>query len=71
MKYYIAYYTDSAYISAMSTSQNKIVTAVTLAPDLRIRLDAEAARQDRSRSWITAEAIKEYLARRAAISNDR
>ena len=38
------------------------------APALRVQLDAEAARQDRSRSWITAAAIAEYLARREGVS---
>jgi predicted transcriptional regulator len=43
----------------------KIVTTITLPPSLRDELDAEAAKQDRSRSWISTAAIREYLARRA------
>jgi predicted transcriptional regulator len=49
----------------MEPAEQKITTTVTLSPTLRERLDAEAAKQDRSRSWITSTAIAEYLARRA------
>jgi predicted transcriptional regulator len=38
-------------------------TTVTLAPDLLLRLDAAAEAQDRSRPWLTARAIAEYLDR--------
>jgi predicted transcriptional regulator len=55
----------------MEQAASKIVTTITLAPDLRDRLDAEAAQQERSRSWITAKAIAEYLARRQGASDDR
>ncbi len=48
----------------MSNEPPKIVTAFTLPPALLRDLAAEAVRQDRSRSWITAEAIKQYLSRR-------
>jgi predicted transcriptional regulator len=49
----------------MEDAEPKIPVSIALPPSLRVRLDAEATRQDRSRSWLTAEAIKEYLARRA------
>jgi predicted transcriptional regulator len=55
----------------MEQTPLKVATTVTLPPSLRDRLDAEATRQDRSRSWITAAAIKEYLDRQKAVSNDR
>jgi predicted transcriptional regulator len=55
----------------MEQTPQKVATTVTLPPDLRTQLDTEAARQDRSRSWITAEAIKEYLANREVIRSDR
>lgn len=48
----------------MEATPAKVSTSIAIAPDLRDRLDAEAARQDRSRSWITAAAIAEYLSRR-------
>jgi predicted transcriptional regulator len=48
----------------MEPNKPMVTATVTLPPDLRDKLDTEAARQDRSRSWITAEAIKQYLARR-------
>ena len=54
------------HIAGMERTELKITTTVTLPPDLRDQLDAEAARQDRSRSWITSKAVAEYLARRAA-----
>jgi predicted transcriptional regulator len=52
----------------MEQTPQKVATTVTLPPELRDRLDSEAARQDRSRSWITAAAIREYLARREGVS---
>jgi len=47
----------------MDTSPQKVATNVTLPAAIRAGLDAEAARLDRSRSWITAQALKEYLAK--------
>lgn len=37
------------------------ITTISLPPKLRKRLDREAARQQRSRSFIVAEAIERYL----------
>jgi predicted transcriptional regulator len=51
----------------MEPNKPMVTATVTLPPDLREQLDAEAARQDRSRSWITAAAIREYLARQATV----
>ena len=39
------------------------ILSVSLPPDLRTALDAEAGRQRRSRSFIVAEAVRAYLAR--------
>ncbi|MBA3319189.1 MAG: ribbon-helix-helix protein, CopG family [Gemmatimonadales bacterium] len=39
------------------------ILSISLPSDLRHRLDAEAERQRRSRSFLAAEAIREYLAR--------
>jgi predicted transcriptional regulator len=52
----------------MEPNKPMVTATVTLPPDLREQLDSEAARQDRSRSWITATAIREYLARREGVS---
>jgi predicted transcriptional regulator len=49
----------------MDTSPHKIATNVTLPAAIRAGLDAEAARLDRSRSWITAQALRAYLERAA------
>jgi len=49
----------------------KVPTCIGLPPALRDQLDAEATRQDRSRSWITAAAIAEYLARRETAKVNR
>src|SRR5687768_7891744 len=40
------------------------ILSVSIPPGLRTRLDAEAKRQRRSRSFVVAEAVREYLARR-------
>ena len=40
------------------------ILSVSIPPGLRTRLDAEAKRQRRSRSFVVAEAVLEYLARR-------
>ena len=40
------------------------IVSVSLQPDLRAALDAEAKRQRRSRSFVVSEAIREYVARR-------
>jgi predicted transcriptional regulator len=39
------------------------ILSVSLPADLRSRLDAEAARQQRSRSFLVAESVREYLSR--------
>jgi predicted transcriptional regulator len=41
-----------------------VITSVSLPPRLRKRLDQEAKRQRRARSFVVAEAIEEYLGRR-------
>jgi predicted transcriptional regulator len=43
-------------------SRNTILS-ISLPPDLRARLDAEAERQRRSRSFLVQEAVREYLGR--------
>jgi predicted transcriptional regulator len=40
------------------------ILSISLPDDLRTRLDAEAERQRRSRSFVVAEAVREYLGRR-------
>jgi predicted transcriptional regulator len=50
----------------MERTEPKIITTVTLSPALRVRLDQAAAAQDRSRSWVAATAIREWLDRQAA-----
>lgn len=40
------------------------ILSVSLPPELRATLDAEAKRQQRSRSFVVSEAIREYVARR-------
>lgn len=39
------------------------ILSVSLPPDLRSTLDAEAKRQRRSRSFVVGEAVREYVAR--------
>ena len=39
------------------------ILSVSLQPELRAALDAEAKRQQRSRSFVVSEAIREYVAR--------
>lgn len=39
------------------------ILSVSLPADLRLTLDAEAKRQRRSRSFVVAEAIRDYVAR--------
>ena len=41
------------------------IISVSLPPDLPATLDAEAERQQRSRSFIVAEAVREYVAGRS------
>lgn len=57
------------YAAIMETASSKISTSIAIAPELRASLDAEAARLDRSRSWVAAEAIRQMLARNAAGSD--
>lgn len=40
-----------------------IITSISIPAELRTALDAEAERQRRSRSFVVAEAVREYLAR--------
>jgi hypothetical protein len=44
-------------------SAAKVTTTIMLQPELRELLDDEAARLDRSRSWVAARAIDFYLHR--------
>jgi predicted transcriptional regulator len=48
----------------------KLPVCISLEPRLLAQLDERAAADDRSRSWITAKAIAEYLARRGDNAND-
>jgi predicted transcriptional regulator len=41
-----------------------VITSISLAAALRKRLDREAKRQRRARSFVVAQAIEEYLSRR-------
>jgi hypothetical protein len=55
-----------SYIEVMeseSTSPHYVPTSITLPAPLRDRLDAVALGRERSRSWIAARAIREYLDR--------
>jgi predicted transcriptional regulator len=49
-----------------STSPRQKPVTLSFPPDLIDRLDAVATEQERSRSWITARALKEYLAHQAS-----
>ena len=40
------------------------IVSVSLPPETRDALDAEAKRQRRSRSWVVREAVAEYVAQR-------
>ena len=40
-----------------------VVVSISMSADLRSALDAEAERQRRSRSFVVAEAVREYLVR--------
>jgi hypothetical protein len=53
------------HIVAME-SVSKLTTSVMLQPELRERLDDEAARLDRSRSWVVSRAIADFLFRSAS-----
>lgn len=46
------------------------ILSVSLPPDLRTALDAEAERQRRSRSFVVAEAVRAYLARPDRVAFD-
>lgn len=39
------------------------ILSISVSPELRTTLDAEAKRQQRSRSFVVSEAIREYVAR--------
>jgi hypothetical protein len=41
-----------------------IILSISIPQDLRVALDAESERQRRSRSFVVAEAVREYLAGR-------
>ena len=51
-----------AYTRRQAMSRATILS-LSLPADLRARLDAEAARRRRSRSFLVAEAVREYLSR--------
>jgi predicted transcriptional regulator len=55
----------------MEPSPPKVITSLTLPAGLRAELDIEATKQRRSRSWLTGEAIREYLERRRAVQVDQ
>lgn len=46
------------------------ITSISIPDELRAALDAEAERQRRSRSFLMAEAVREYLDRRERASFD-
>jgi predicted transcriptional regulator len=54
----------------MDSPPAKVVTTITLAPALRDQLDAAAAAQERSRSWVCSKAIGEYLANPPAMTHE-
>jgi predicted transcriptional regulator len=45
----------------MKAASVKIPTTLTLSPELRDVLDAFAAQQERSRSWVVTQALSEYI----------
>lgn len=54
-----------------NSSPRASILSISLPPDLRARLDAEAERQRRSRSFLVAEAVREYLSRQDRRSFDQ
>jgi predicted transcriptional regulator len=53
-------------ISSTNIEESKTMTtilSVSLPADLRVTLDAEAKRQQRSRSFVVTEAVRDYIAR--------
>lgn len=47
-----------------------VITSVSMPEELRAALDEEAERQRRSRSFVVAEAVREYLVRRERAAFD-
>jgi predicted transcriptional regulator len=47
----------------MKVASVKIPTTLALSPELRNDLDAFAAQQDRSRSWVVTQALRAYVHR--------
>jgi predicted transcriptional regulator len=45
----------------MKAASVKIPTTLTLSPEHRDTLDAFAAQQERSRSWVVTQALSEYI----------
>jgi len=43
------------------TARDRVVTTITLPPDVLAALDGEAAREDRSRTWLVEEIIRAAL----------
>ena len=55
----------TSYVARMEhDAPNLVATSITMSPDLRARLDALARRERRSRSFLAAQAIAEFLVRR-------
>jgi len=54
-----------------STSPRQKPVTLSFPPDLIDRLDAEAEAQERSRSWVTGRAIREYLDRQASTGSNK
>ena len=54
----------------MKPAPHQITTSVVLPLSLRGQLDALAAEKERSRSWIAAQAIREYVERHGASRPD-
>lgn len=50
----------------MEDDSNKRPTSIAMAPALKAMLETEARLQERSKSWIAGEAIRQYIARQAA-----
>ena len=49
----------------MDQALTKVSTSIAITAALRDQVDRAAAELDRSRSWIAAQAIREWLARHA------
>ncbi len=61
---YIIYIRHTRIDGGLPVSQSEVVT-VRLSPELKVKLDALAASTKRSKSWLVAEAIAQYVEQEA------